>query len=300
MPPTRRHPRRPPRRPTTPTGRSGSSGRTRVSFGGSWARTAPASRAGHRGRNSATRLRSGGGLAKGPDETVAILSELADLALHAARDLVDRDEERELAISQGVDDLAVATRDLEDADPVGDQLDLRQVLVQRGAAVQVVPCTAHTLEGHPVVEEGFDDLERDQVPERVQPGHPRTASGPLDGRCDQADLVPIPELTRGTPGEFRRLMCGESLHGSERPSDDVSLTTPTRSAGSSRGSLDVDATVTPPGKVRHVVLQARVPWQPEGDDSSCPSDVSHVRRDGSTRRRAARGDPTERPRRPTF
>src|SRR4029453_18182455 len=83
--------------------------------------------------------------------------------------------------------------------------------------IQVVPCPTHTLERHPVVEQGFDDLERDEVPERVQPWDPRTASGPLDGRVDQADLVPIPELTRGAPGELRRLMCGKSLHRNERP-----------------------------------------------------------------------------------
>src|SRR4029453_11379274 len=135
-------------------------------------------------RGSAARLRSGGRLAKRPDEAVAILAELTDLALHAGRDLVDRDEERELSIPQRIDDLAVATRDLEDADPVGYQLDLGQVLVQRGPAIQVVPGPTHTLERHPVVEQGFDDLERDEVPERVQPGDPRTASGPLDGRVD--------------------------------------------------------------------------------------------------------------------
>src|SRR4029450_1268347 len=55
------------------------------------------------------------------------------------------------------------------------------------------------------------------------------------------------------------------------------LTTPTRSVGSSRGSLDAGSTVTPPGKVRHVVLQARVPWQAEDDAVSAPSEVSHVR-----------------------
>ena len=97
------------------------------------------------------------------------------------------------------------------------ELDLGQVPVQRGPAVEVVPRAADALERHPVVEQGLHDLQRDQVTERVQPRNPGAAAGPLHGRVDEPDLVPVPELTRGASGELRRLMCGESLHRNERP-----------------------------------------------------------------------------------
>src|SRR6185369_14467926 len=81
----------------------------------------------------------GGGLAERSDEPVPVVLELADLDLDTGRDVVDGHEERELPVFQRVDDLAVATGDLEEADAVGDELDLGQVLVEGGSAVQVVP-----------------------------------------------------------------------------------------------------------------------------------------------------------------
>src|SRR5262249_1784106 len=155
---SRRWPRRRPTRPSrragpTPTGPSrtragpsGTSARRRACSSGSRGRTGRGCKRGRgcrdrgwRGPGLAGRLSLGGRFPEGPDELVPVLVELADLALDAGRDLVDRHEERQLAVAEGVDDLAVAAGDLEDADPVGDQLDLGQVLVQGRPAVQVGP-----------------------------------------------------------------------------------------------------------------------------------------------------------------
>src|SRR5512144_2901424 len=105
-----------------PARRSATSGRTRGWPAGCWAST------GRGSEPSGSGLGPRGGLAKGADEPVPILAELTDLGLDPGGDLVDRHEERELALLEGIDHLAIATGDLEDALPVGDELHLGQML----------------------------------------------------------------------------------------------------------------------------------------------------------------------------
>src|SRR3990172_7128781 len=192
---------------------------------------------------SAPGLRVGGGLAQGTHEPVPVVLELPDLDLDAGRDVVDRDEERQLTFPQRIDDLAVSPGDLEDAHPVGDQLDLGQLLVELRATVQIVPRATYALERHPVVQQRLDDPQRDEVTERVQARHTRAPSGGLDGGGHPADLVPVAELARGAPGELRGLMCGESLHRNVRPPRRSPSRHQHGSARMSKGRLDVRSTV---------------------------------------------------------
>ena len=111
-------------------------------------------------------------LAERPDEPIAVLVELTDLGLDPGRDVVDRDEEGQLALAEGVDDLAVAPAILKMLTPSVMSSHLGQVLVDARLLVQEVPRSSNALQRHPAVEERFDDPQRDEIAERVQPRNP--------------------------------------------------------------------------------------------------------------------------------
>ena len=126
--------------------------------------------------------------------------------------MVDGEEEGHLALTERIQDLPVVRRHPEDALPVGDQLDAGQVLLEARLLPKVLVGPAHPLQGHPAVEEGADDLQGDQIAEGVEPPHTRTSPRGLDARLDQTDLVPVPELMRGTAREATSLQDSETLH----------------------------------------------------------------------------------------
>src|SRR5579864_4673357 len=152
------------------------------------------------------------GCPKRANELVAVAEELAHALVDLTCQLVDRDEERHLALFQRVDDVAVGLADLKDALTVGDKLHPGQMLFEPGALAQVFERAPHALKGHAALEQRVDDLERDEIAERVQPADARTASRRLYGRLDEPDLVPIAKLVAGTACEPPSLKRRESFH----------------------------------------------------------------------------------------
>src|SRR5207244_1559664 len=93
------------------------------------------------------------GVPQGPQELIAVPTELGHLVGDLAGALVDGHEESHLALAQRVQDLALPANHLEDRLPVGHQLDLGKMVVEPGLPVQVLPGATDPLEGHPPVEE---------------------------------------------------------------------------------------------------------------------------------------------------
>src|SRR5918999_4798813 len=156
---------------------------------------------------------------QGPYEPFPVVLELADLRLDPPRNVVDRHEERHLPVPQGVHHLAITAADLEDRLPVGHELHLGQMLGEAGLLRQELPRPADPLQRHAAVQQRLHDPERDEVTERIEPRHPGAATGPLDRRLDESDLVPVAELARRATGELASLMSGETLHPDARPFD---------------------------------------------------------------------------------
>src|SRR4029079_17884813 len=137
--------RRPRTRPSchaTPIGRSKS---PRRHPGGSWACTAwargtPATGGCGRPRTASNpELRFARSVSQDADELIPVPSEVGHVARQLFRDLVDRHEECHLALTQRVEDLALPAHHAEDRLPVGDQLDLGEMLVESGFAIEEVP-----------------------------------------------------------------------------------------------------------------------------------------------------------------
>jgi hypothetical protein len=80
---------------------------------------------------------------------------------------------------------------MKDALAVGDELDLGEVLFESRFLSEDLVCPADFLKRHPAVHQIPDDTKRNKVPERVKPANSRAASGGLDTRPHQSDLVPI-------------------------------------------------------------------------------------------------------------
>src|SRR5207253_29275 len=105
---------------------SGTSGGAWASCSGSaagtgWSASGSVARPGlHLGRRPAERA----------DEPLPVLAELRHAGLDARGDFVDRDEERELPLAERVEHLPVAPADLKDRDPVGDELDFGEMVVE--------------------------------------------------------------------------------------------------------------------------------------------------------------------------
>src|SRR5436853_3850202 len=143
-----------------------------------------------------------GCVAEGPNEAVAIALEFGHSPFDAASDFVDRHEEGHLAVAQGIQNLAVAAADLEDALAVGHEFDFGQVLIETGLVVQIVPGPAYSLKRHSSVEQGLDHFEGDEVAKSVEPRDAGPASRGLNGRDHQSDAVPISQLARRTASEL--------------------------------------------------------------------------------------------------
>src|SRR5690606_40951824 len=79
--------------------------------------------------------------------------EIGDVLFDVPGDLVDRHEEGQLTLPEGVEELAVVVAHPEDRDTVGDQLHLGEVLVHRTFASEVLPGAADALQRHAVVED---------------------------------------------------------------------------------------------------------------------------------------------------
>lgn len=151
------------------------------------------------------------GQLQGLDELLSVPEELCDALVKVASDLVDGNEEGHLALAQRVEDLTVVLCNPEDALSIGDQLDPRKVLLQPGLLAKVLVGPADPLEGHPAIEESLHYLESHQVPKGVQAAYSGAASGRLNARTNQSDLVPITELMAGTPRKSTCLKNAETL-----------------------------------------------------------------------------------------
>src|SRR5581483_2998295 len=135
----------------------------------------------------------------------------------------------------------------------------RQVLVERGTSGEVLPGATDPLKRHSPVEQRLHDPERDEVAEGVQARHPGAPAGLLHRGLDEADLVPVPELTRRARRELAGLVRSEPLHRTRAPrtsphSPNTCIRQPVE------GRLDVRETVTPSGKVTSFTPR-RHPWQ---------------------------------------
>src|SRR5690606_509797 len=128
------------------------------------------------------------------EELFPVELETGYVLFDVAGDLVDGDEERQLAVAEGVEQLAVVAGHAEDRLAVGDQLHRGEVVVEVGVTPQVVPGAAHPLQRHPVVEKPFHDPEGDEIPKGVETPHTGSSPGALDRRLHQPDPVPVPQL----------------------------------------------------------------------------------------------------------
>ena len=77
--------------------------------------------------------------------------------------LVDGDEEGQLAFPESVHQLSFVAADPKDRLTVGDELHLGEVVVHVTLATEVVPGASHPLQGHAVVEEAANHLQGNQV-----------------------------------------------------------------------------------------------------------------------------------------
>ncbi|COX83373.1 Uncharacterised protein [Mycobacterium tuberculosis] len=114
---------------------------------------------------------------------------------HRAR---DGDAEHTLAALQEVDDL-LGRRALVHGGPIGEQGDVGQIL--DATLAQMVNCNPDVVQRDTGVEQPFDDLENQDVLERVQPlaaGSCRTT----DRRHNQRCARPIVELAVGDPSDL--------------------------------------------------------------------------------------------------
>ncbi len=138
------------------------------------------------------------GFLQGLDELLAVSEELGDALVKISCDLIDRNEEGDLAMAKGIEDLPIIPGDPEDALPIRDELDFGEMLLETGLLPKVVVGSPDSLQRHSPVQQGLDDPEGHEVPKRVQPANAGPASGLLNARTEKADLVPIPQLMAGT------------------------------------------------------------------------------------------------------
>ena len=85
-------------------------------------------------------------------ELLTIELEAGDVLFDLACDLVNGDEEGQLAVAQGVEQLGLVRRHTENGLPIGHELHLCEVIVHVTGATQVIPCSANPLHGHSIVE----------------------------------------------------------------------------------------------------------------------------------------------------
>jgi hypothetical protein len=112
----------------------------------------------------------------------------------------DRDAEHALAALEQVDDL-LRGRALVDGGAVGEQRDPGEVA--DAADPQVVDRDPDVVQRDPGVEQPLDDLEDQDVLERVQPLRAGAVGG-ADAGCDQLRPGPVVELAVGDAGDLAR------------------------------------------------------------------------------------------------
>lgn len=137
--------------------------------------------------------------------------EASHILFYVPGDAVNSHEESQLAIAERIKQLVVVGGYAEDALTIGDQLHLRKMTLHGAVAAQIVPGSPHTLHRHAVVEKPAHDPKSHEIAKTVKPSDPWTAACALNGRLDQRNPIPIPELVRGAPRQLGCLLCGEGL-----------------------------------------------------------------------------------------
>ncbi len=66
------------------------------------------------------------------DELLPVSEELGDALVKVSCDLIDCDEERDLAMPESIEDLPIIPGDPEDALPIRDELDFGEMLLEAG------------------------------------------------------------------------------------------------------------------------------------------------------------------------
>src|SRR5205814_257342 len=107
------------------------------------------------------------------------------------------------------------------------------------------------------------DAERDEVAEGVHPGDARSSSGALHRRCDQSDVIPVPELSRGAPGQTTSLVRAEPFHPSPNPSGEAERSNDMAlfKCSATAEARSVVACWCCAGKVRTVLARGAHRWQ---------------------------------------
>ena len=129
-------------------------------------------------------------------EPIPIEFETGHVLLDATRDLVERDKEGQLALSERVEEFVVIVSDPEDRNTIGDELHGAQVDVDVAVPAKVIPRPAHALHGHAVVEQAPDDTQRNEITKRVQALDSRPTAGLLERRLYKLNSIPVPKLVR--------------------------------------------------------------------------------------------------------
>ncbi len=156
--------------------------------------------------------------AKSVYELPTVVQILRNTAIDAACDLVDRKEERHLSFLQCIEKFAVVADDLEDALTISDQFDFGKMFFKPSTFAQEVVRATHALQAHPSIEKRANDLECNEIAERVKPTYAWSSTGSLDAGLNETDAVPVPQLVSGAVRETGCLICRETLHKSARSS----------------------------------------------------------------------------------
>jgi hypothetical protein len=163
------------------------------------------------------------------EERLTVEFELRDIVLDILGDLIDPHEERKLTLAKGIDQFVIIAGDSENRFTIRYQLHARQLCIHIPCTSEIVPCTSNTLNGQTVVEHALHDPKSDEVAKTVDASPTRATVGGLDGRFDQADLVPVSKLMRCTRCQLARLCCSEpfqKLLPLPRDTGDVKLPVP--------------------------------------------------------------------------